>query len=105
MCDFRIWMQVHPDVYVVECVECNTMQVRYKNIAVILTRENFGLFQDSVNLAYHALQYDGAATHYTIPSLSNGLDMSIRADDLRCLHSLLDRTDTEMKVLQMANMF
>ncbi|MEI9910330.1 MAG: hypothetical protein WDO71_12100 [Bacteroidota bacterium] len=48
MCNYQTWFQADEDVYVLQCVECNTYQLRIRNTAFMFDPPEFKKFFDIV---------------------------------------------------------
>lgn len=105
MCNFRMWSQSEEDVYVLQCTECNTFQLRLRNAAFLFDPFVFMTFRDMVNDTYRQLGSGDAEDRILIPTFNAGLDLLLHPGQLTELYYLLDAADTEMKAEQMSNLF
>lgn len=105
MCNFRMWSQYEEDVYVLQCTECNTFQVRLHNVAFLFDPFVFMAFRNMVNDTYRKLESGDFDDPIIVPTFNAGLDLLLHPGQLTELYFLLDIADTEMKTAQMNSLF
>lgn len=105
MCNFRMWYKSDEEVYVLQCVDCNTYQVRYRNAAFMFDTFTFTLFMEVVANLYSRVMNKEIEAPVNVPTFNQGMEMLFDIPALRELHNLLDGADTEMKAAQMTRLF
>ncbi len=105
MCEYRFWFQADEDVYVLQCIDCNTFQVRFGNTAFMFEPFAYKCFFDAVAGYYQKSVAGKSEDPIILPTNNNGMEILLQADELKKLHSLLDAADSEMRAVQMARMF
>lgn len=105
MCNFRMWYRAAEEVYVLQCVECNTYQVRYRNAALMFDTFTFTLFMEVVADLYSKVMGKEIESPVKVPTFNQGMEMLFEKPALRELYYLLDGADTEMKAAQMTSLF
>jgi hypothetical protein len=105
MCNFHMWAQIDEDVYVLQCAECNTFQVRLRNAAYLFDPCSYFTFCRIVSNSYEKVTAAGANEPVIIPTFNHGLDMLLHYGQLKELYHLVDMADTEMKAIEMSRLF
>lgn len=105
MCNFRMWYKTDDEVYVLQCVQCNTYQVRVRNAAFMFDTFSFTLFCEVVSDLYIRSAELKPGEPITVPTFNQGMDLLMERPALRELYHLLDGADTEMKAAQMTSLF
>ncbi len=105
MCNYQTWFQADEDVYVLQCVECNTYQLRIRNTAFMFDPPEFKKFFDIVNGLYERIKLGKNEGPVIIPAFNDGIDMLLKTDQLISLYHLLDAADTEMRTAKMTGLF
>lgn len=105
MCDYKIWYQPCGDVYVLQCTECNTYQVRLYGAAFIFEPPEFGKFREIVNEYNTKIEAGINKGPIIITTFNHGLDLLLNETRLKELHFLLEAADTEIKAAQIRHLF
>lgn len=105
MCTYQKWFQADEDVYVLQCTECNTFQLRVRNTAFMFDPVEYKNFFEIVSRLYEKIKSGKNADPIIIPTFDGGMDLFLKTDQLISLYILLDAADTEMKATKMASLF
>lgn len=105
MCNFRMWYKSEDDVYVLQCVQCNTYQVRMRNSAFMFDTFTYTLFCEVVADLYSKSADNKPGESIKVPTFNQGVELAMERPALRELFYLLDGADTEMKAAQMTSLF
>ena len=105
MCDFRLWYQCSEDIYILQCADCNTYQVRLGNAAFMFEPFEYKTFFEVVTQIRNSIESGMLKDPIILPTFNHGMEILLSEADLKSLYSLLDGADTEMKAAQLAGMF
>ena len=105
MCNFQMWSQLEEDVYLLQCTDCTTFQVRLRNTALLFGPFSFMAFRRTVNDACQEIEAGNYKSPVIVPTFNAGLDLLLDPGQLMELYSLLDSADTEIKAAQMSSLF
>ncbi len=105
MCNFQLWFQSAEDVYVLQCTECNTFQVRLRNAAFMFEPLSYSTFRDRINKTWRDVDSGNKRGPIVIPTFNSGIDLLLNTAQLAELYQLMDDADTEMKAAQMNRLF
>lgn len=105
MCNYKVWCQPNEDVYVLECTECNTYQVRLYGAAFMFDPIEYSEFKNTVQTFYNRVINNTNEDPIIIPTFNHGIDLLLSESSLRELYHLLDAADTEMRTARIVNQF
>jgi hypothetical protein len=105
MCTYHTWFQADEDVYILQCTECNTFQLRVRNTAFMFDPAEYKCFCERVSGAYEKIKSGKNDGPIIMPTFDGGMDLLLKTDQLISLHILLDMANTEMRTAKMASLF
>jgi len=105
MCNYKIWIQPSEDVYVLECTECNTYQVRLYGAAFMFKPSEYIQFKNAVQFFYNRLANNTNEDPIIIPTFNQGIDLLLSESSLKELYYLVDAADTEMRTAKIVSQF
>jgi hypothetical protein len=105
MCCFKAWYQAEEDLYVLQCTECRTYQVRFRSASFLFDPFAYIAFRDFVSTTWDLAQTDEIDGSVAIPTSNAGMDLLLSFSQLQELHLLLDSADTEIRTVQLTSLF
>ncbi|HMI78456.1 MAG TPA: DUF6686 family protein [Ferruginibacter sp.] len=107
MCNYHIWFHDEKAGYVVECKQCNRMQLCFGNILIGLDKPGFKNFCDYISIVQQ--QKEGCIDRHTksivLSTQYTGISFILTATELNGLCCMLDYVDTEIKTTALIKMF
>ena len=107
MCNYRIWFKDENAGYVVECKQCNKMQLCFGNILINFQKKDFRNFCDYI-VDVQAQKSDCEDRHTRSVVLGTpcvGISFILTPSELDGLCRMTDYVDTEMKTAAFIQMF
>lgn len=107
MCNYHIWFHDEKAGYVVECRQCNKLQLCFGNIIINFERKDFQSFYEYI-LGVQKEKAGCVDKHQKsiiISTPSEGISFILTAAELDGLCRMTDYVDTEIKTSALIKMF
>lgn len=107
MCNYQTWFHNAESGYVVECVQCNKLQVAFGNLAITLSAAEFENFRQYLQQAVAGRDYTGNNKIKTvmINTPAPGICFLLSEDELQGLQQMIEYADNEMKADSLLKLF
>ncbi len=107
MCNYKIWFHNAASGYVVECVQCNKLQVAFGNIAITLSVKEYENFRQYLSQVVTNREYAGNAKvkSIMIHTPAQCIHFLLSEDELHGLQQMFEYTDNEMKAESLIKLF
>jgi hypothetical protein len=107
MCSYQTLYQNDRAGYIIRCEECAKIQVAYGNLLMSFEREDFDSFHSWIKKIQANQQTPLSATvrSIMIPSPCQGMRLLLSYNELNELCNMLDEADTELKSLELIQLF
>ncbi|MEO6313323.1 MAG: DUF6686 family protein [Chitinophagaceae bacterium] len=107
MCSYHTCYQNDLKGYIVQCNECQRLQMGYGNIMVVFYPEEFNSFRKLINQLHRQQPPEERRQlkHIVIPTPSDCVRLLLSQDDLAELYLMLEEADNEMKARQLLELF
>ncbi|MFT3908877.1 MAG: hypothetical protein QM737_05585 [Ferruginibacter sp.] len=107
MCNFHTWFHDDKSGYVIECRQCNKIQVCFGNLLLCLQDRTFESFRQAVerNVAAVLPAKDRHIKSIVLTTACNAVNIILSEAELDGLSHMIEYADTEMKTAALLNMF
>lgn len=98
MCHFKTWFHDEKG-YVIQCLQCNKVQIGYGILALNFKTEDFERFRKQI-FDYYVAAFPGYSENVKsmmLPTPCEGMNLLFSYKELKELHQMLEFTDNEMK--------
>ncbi len=107
MCTFHTWFHDNLIGYVVECKECQKIQVGFGNIMATFSVKKFERFQREINLIVDTLvpRENKHAKDILLQTPYAGFTIILSEAELTDLHYMVEQADNDRKAEQIMKLF
>lgn len=107
MCNYKTWFHNADCGYVVECEQCNKLQVAFGNIAITLSMQEYENFRQYLLHVITGREYTGNAKVKSIMlhTPAQGISFLLSEDELIGLQQMIEYADNEMKAESLLKLF
>lgn len=107
MCSFKTWYHNEYIGYVVECKECNNLQIGFGNVMATVSYTDFETLRKYVVYSKENYASDSNPLQKSIllQTPFSGLNFLLTERELNDLHDMLEQTDNERKAAQLLQLF
>lgn len=107
MCRFKTWYHHEHIGYVVECNECQNLQIGFGNVMTTVSYSDFEVFRK--HIAYVRENYSPDVNplrkSILLQTPYDGLRFLLTERELNDLHNMVEQTDNERKAAQLLQFF
>lgn len=107
MCHYKTWYHDDECGYVIQCVECNNIQIAYGMLSLNFLMEDFERFRRQIAGCF-ANAIPGHAEHVkciVLPTPCEAMNILLSYRELKTLYKMLEHTDSEMRAEQLLECF
>ena len=107
MCSFHTWFHDNQIGYVVECKECQKIQVGFGNIMATFSVKEFGRFQREINVIAETLvpRDHKHAKDILVQTPYTGFTLILSEAELTDLHYMVEQADNDRRAEQIMKLF
>jgi hypothetical protein len=107
MCSFHTWFHDQQKGYVVECKECQKLQVCFGNVMATFSSKEFERFQRQINFIVerHVPRDRKDAKDILLQTTTTSFCIVMSETELMDLHFMVEQADNERKAGQLLKLF
>ncbi len=107
MCAYHTWFYCDKIGYVIECLDCNHIQLCFGNLQITFEMSDFDMFKKYIQKSTEQILpcSDRHVKSITLKTPCTGINMILSESELHGLHEMIDFADTEMRSSALLNLF
>ncbi len=107
MCNYHTWFHNDKSGYVIECIQCNKIQVCFGNLLLSFRQQTFENFRRYVEKNAATVRPDSQRhiKSLLLTTSCQGINMILSESELEGLYQMLEYADNEMKTAALMKMF